>query len=41
MELLDGWMRAYSTERLKAFREDGRIVYDTIDNRRRRLGLAV
>ncbi len=40
MELLDGWMAAYSTVRLKAFREGGRIVYDTIDNRRRRLGLA-
>ncbi len=38
-ELLDGWMAAYSTIRLKAFR-GGRIVYDTIDNRRRRLGLA-
>lgn len=41
MELLDGWMRAYSTVRLKAFREGGRTVYDTIDNRRRRLGVAV
>lgn len=40
MELLDGWMGAYSTVRLKAFREGGRTVYDTIDNRRRRLGLA-
>ena len=40
MELLDGWMAAYSTVRLKAFREGGRTVYDTIDNRRRRLGLA-
>lgn len=40
MELLDGWMRAYSSVRLKAFREDGRTIYDTIDNRRRRLGLA-
>ena len=36
MELLDGWMAAYSTVRLKAFREGGRTVYDTIDNRRRR-----
>jgi hypothetical protein len=34
------WMRWYSTGRLKAFREDGRWVYDTIDGRRRRLGLA-
>ena len=40
MELIDGWMAAYSTVRLKAFRENGRTVYDTIDNRRRRLGLA-
>jgi transposase InsO family protein len=39
--MLDWWMRRYSTERLKAFREDGRTVYDTIDGRRRRLGLAV
>ena len=37
---LDGWLRDYSTKRLKAFRENGRTVYDTIDNRRRRLGLA-
>lgn len=37
---LDEWMRRYSTHRIKAFREDGRTVYDTIDNRRRRLGLA-
>ena len=28
MELLDGWMAAYSTVRLKAFREGGRTVYD-------------
>ena len=34
------WMAAYSAVRLKAFREGGRTVYDTIDNRRRRLGLA-
>ena len=39
MGLLDGWMRRYSDTRLKAFREGGRTVYDTIDNRRRRLGL--
>ena len=38
---LDAWMRFYSEGRLKAFREDGRWVYDTIDNRRRRLGYAV
>ncbi len=40
-ERLDAWMRFYSEGRLKAFREDGKWVYDTIDNRRRRLGLAV
>ena len=40
MGLLDGWMAAYSAVRLKAFREGGRTVDDTIDNRRRRLGLA-
>lgn len=38
--MLDWWMRRYSSERLKAFREDGRLVYDTIDGRRRRLGTA-
>ena len=38
---LDRWMRRYSTERLKAFREGGRTVYDTIDGRRSRLGLPV
>lgn len=41
MERLDAWMRFYSEGRLRAFRENGRIAYDTIDNRRRRLGLAV
>ena len=39
-ELLDAWMRRYSAVRLKAFRDGGRTVYDTIDNRRKRLGLA-
>lgn len=38
--ILEWWMRRYSTERLKAFREGGRTVYDTIDGRRRRLGYA-
>ena len=38
--IFDEWMRRYSTHRLKAFREDGGAVYDTIDGRRRRLGLA-
>ena len=38
---LDSWMRFYSEGRLKLFVEpDGRKVYDTIDNHRRRLGLA-
>lgn len=37
---LDGWLRFYSEKRLKAFRENGRTVYDTIDDRRKRLGLA-
>lgn len=38
--LLDAWMARYSRVRLKAFREGGRTVYDTIDGRRRRLKLA-
>lgn len=38
---LDEWMRFYSECRLKAFRENGKIIYDTIDNRRCRLGFAV
>ena len=37
---LDAWMHRYCSERIKMFREDGRVVYDTIDNRRRRLGYA-
>ena len=41
MGRLDSWMRFYSEGRLKLFVEpDGRKVYDTIDNHRRRLGLA-
>ena len=41
MGRLDSWMRFYSEARLKLFvGEDGRKYYDTIDNRRRRLGLA-
>ena len=39
-ERLDAWMRRYSTVRLKGFRQGGRTVYETIDARRRRLGLA-
>lgn len=38
--ILMAWMRWYSSGRLKAFREDGGTVYDTIDGRRRRLDLA-
>lgn len=37
---LDAWMRRYSTDRIKYFKEDGKTVYDTIDNRRKRLGFA-
>lgn len=39
MSRLDEWLRRYSTERIKCFKEDGKTVYDTIDGRRRRLGL--
>ena len=35
---LDAWMRRCSTDRIKYFKEDGKTVYDTIDNRRKRLG---
>ena len=41
MEELDGFMRWYRDGRLKGFREEGRMVYDTITGRRRRLGYAV
>lgn len=37
---LDAYMRWYRDGRLKAFREGGRTVYDTIAGRRRRLGYA-
>ena len=37
---LEGYVSWYNSGRLKAFREGGRTVYDTIDGRRRRLGLA-
>lgn len=40
MRHLDGWMRFYCSGRLRAFREGGASVWDTIDGRRRRLGLA-
>ncbi len=39
-EELDGYLRWYATGRLKAFREGGRTVYDTIAGRRGRLGYA-
>lgn len=37
---LDEYLRWYREERLKAFREGGKVVYDTITGRRRRLGCA-
>lgn len=37
---LDAYIEWYREGRLKAFREDGRIVYDTIMGRRKRLGYA-
>lgn len=40
IELLDGWLRRYSTDRIKYFKEEGGTVCDTIDGRRRRLGYA-
>ncbi len=40
MARLDAWMEHYRSGGLRAFREDGRWVYDTIDGRRDRLGLA-
>lgn len=40
MELLDDWLRFYSEGRLKLFDDGGGGYYDTIDARRRRLGLA-
>lgn len=39
MRVLDSWLERYSTVRLKGFKEDGKLVYDTIDSRRARLGL--
>lgn len=41
MEQLDGFLRWYRDGRLKGFREGGKVVYDTIAGRRRRLGYAV
>ena len=40
MARLDAWMRFYSERRLRAFDDGEGRYYDTIDNRRRRLGLA-
>ena len=40
IERLDSWMRFYSEGRLKLFDDGEGKYYDTIDNRRRRLGLA-
>lgn len=37
---LDGYIEWYRDGRLKSFVEDGRVVYDTIMGRRRRLGYA-
>lgn len=37
---LEGYIEWHNSGRLKAFREDGRTVYETIDGRRARLGLA-
>ncbi|MCF6412999.1 hypothetical protein I7648_04705 [Collinsella tanakaei] len=37
---LSSYIRWYREGRLKAFREGGRTVYDTIRGRRERLGLA-
>lgn len=39
MAMLDDYLAWYCDGRLKAFRENGRTVYDTIAGRRRRLGL--
>lgn len=40
MALLETMMRWWSSGRLKGFRDDGPLRYDTIDGRRMRLGLA-
>lgn len=40
-EELDAYIEWYRDGRLKAFREGGRTMYDTIAGRRRRLGYAV
>lgn len=38
--LVDAWMRDYCSARLRPWREGGRIVWETPDERRRRLGYA-
>ena len=40
MVRLDAWMRFYRERRLKLFDDGEGKYYDTIDDRRRRLGLA-
>ena len=40
IELLDRWLRRYSTDRLQYFKEESGTACDTIDGRRRRLGCA-
>ncbi len=40
IDRLDAWMRFYSEGRLRLFDDGAGKYYDTIDNRRRRLGLA-
>lgn len=37
---IEGYVVYYNERRLKSFREDGKLVYDTIAGRRKRLGLA-
>lgn len=38
--LLEGWIKDWSSKRLREFRVDGKRIFDTIDNRRRDLGYA-
>jgi hypothetical protein len=38
---LDRWMGWYRSGRLREFRDGGGVVWDTIDGRRARLGLAL
>lgn len=39
--VVDGWMRAFNSERPRPWREGGRTVWETPDEHRRRLGYAV